>query len=385
MGRAPSNSSGTRRLDIEGVIPGAGADDAKTLRTRLRDEVSGFIRQCERYGYPLEPFDLQIKYANAGEDRTASDARQPVPPSARARPVTEAAAQRPPSPPDEVPEFIAVEPSFRLDQVVLPVRTREALLDCVEFINVAPLVFGTWGLSAIEPHPSIAVNFRGPPGTGKTMAAHAAASYLGKKILFSRVSDLESKYHGQGPKNLFGLFESAKNQDAVIFIDEAESLLSRRYAQPEQAAESAINSMRTELLMALDAFNGLVIFASNLPDSYDFAIDSRLQHVDFDLPDRMARLAIWQLHFPPGLPLEPGYSIDRLADIDGVSGRDIKLAVIRAAVSTARKKEQYVTERALIEALASRRGTRSRAETPVALAGEEMARQVRARLDANPS
>lgn len=367
MRRAASNSAGARRLDIEGIIPGAGADDARTLRTRLRDEVSGFIRQCERSGYPLEPFDLQIKYATVGDDES------------------EAPPPGPPSPAEEVPEFIAVEPSFQLDQVVLPVRTREALLDCVAFINVASLVFGTWGLSAIEPHPSIAVNFRGPPGTGKTMAAHAAASYLGKRILLSRVSDLESKYHGQGPKNLFGLFESAKDQDAVIFIDEAESLLSRRYAQPEQAAESAINSMRTELLMALDAFDGLVIFASNLPDSYDFAIDSRLQHVDFDLPDLMARLAIWRLHLPPSLPLEPGYSIDRLAEVAGVSGRDIKLAVIRAAVSTARKKEPYLTEKSLIEALASRRGAKGGAETPVAIADEEVKRQVRARLEANPA
>jgi ATP-dependent 26S proteasome regulatory subunit len=129
-------------------------------------------------------------------------------------------------------------------------------LDCIEFVKVSPVVFDTWGLRSIEPHPSIAVNFRGPPGTGKTMAAHAAASYLGQKILLSRLSDLESKYYGQGPKNLAGLFESARRENAIIFIDEAESLLSRRFAQPEQAAESAINSMRTELLMALDSFDG---------------------------------------------------------------------------------------------------------------------------------
>ena len=189
------------------------------------------------------------------------------------------------------------------------------------------------------------------------MAAHAAASHLGRKIMLSRVSDLESKYHGQGPKNLVGLFASAKAQDAVVFIDEAESLLSRRFAQPEQAAESAINSMRTELLMALDAFDGLVIFASNLPDSYDIAIESRLLHVDFPLPDAAGRLAIWRLHLPH-LPVEPGCSVERLADVDGVSGRDIKLAVIRAAVGAARRGEDHITEEALTAALLSQRGTR---------------------------
>jgi AAA+ superfamily predicted ATPase len=291
-----------------------------------------------------------------------------------------------------VPKFVAIEPSYRLDQVILPDATREALLDCVSFVQVAPLVFDVWGLRSVEPHPSIAVNFRGPPGTGKTMAAHAAASHLGKKIMLSRVSDLESKYHGQGPKNLVGLFESAKAQDAVIFIDEAESLLSRRYAQPEQAAESAINSMRTELLMALDAFDGLVIFASNLPDSYDVAIESRLLHVDFALPDHAARLGIWRLHMPPGLPLEPSLSIERLAEVEGVSGRDIKLAVIRAAVGTARRRDRWVTEKVLAGALQSQRDARQPAaagpgagaagDSQPELNEEEIAGKVKARLQA---
>jgi ATP-dependent 26S proteasome regulatory subunit len=226
------------------------------------------------------------------------------------------------------------------------------------------------------------------------MAAHAAASHLGKKIMLSRVSDLESKYYGQGPKNLVGLFESAKEQDAVIFIDEAESLLSRRYAQPQQAAESAINSMRTELLMALDSFDGLVIFASNLPDSYDVAIESRLLHVDFALPDQAARLAIWRLHLPPGLPLEPGgVSVERLAQTDGVSGRDIKLTVIRAAVGAARRRDQWITEQMLATALESQRGARQpAASAPPAGAGqgsapvlneEEIASKIKARLAAD--
>jgi ATP-dependent 26S proteasome regulatory subunit len=256
-------------------------------------------------------------------------------------------------------EFFPIEPNYQLEQLILPVSTRERLLDCIEFVKVSPVVFDTWGLRSIEPHPSIAVNFRGPPGTGKTMAAHAAASYLGKRILLSRLSDLESKYHGQGPKNLAGLFDSAYRSNAIIFIDEAESLLSRRFAQPEQAAESAIYSMRTELLMALDSFDGLVIFASNLPHSYDEAIDSRLLHVDFEMPDFDARRAIWQLHLPSSLPVDPSLSIDNLSALDGVSGRDIKLAVISAAVSAARHNAPHVTEGMLRSSLErQRRGLR---------------------------
>jgi SpoVK/Ycf46/Vps4 family AAA+-type ATPase len=357
----------------------------------MLDLVRSLTGQYERSGRPLEPFSLLVHYTDLDAVRADQSLVASPQPAGRGPSANGALRKGPASPDDDVPEFIAIEPSYRLDQVVLPDATREALLDCVSFVEVAPLVFDVWGLRSVEPHPSIAVNFRGPPGTGKTMAAHAAASHLGKKIMLSRVSDLESKYHGQGPKNLVGLFESAKAQDAVIFIDEAESLLSRRYAQPEQAAESAINSMRTELLMALDAFDGLVIFASNLPDSYDVAIDSRLLHVDFAMPDRAARLAIWRLHLPRGLPVEPGLSVERLAEADGVSGRDIKLAVIRAAVGAARRHDRWITEEKLASALEFQRGAHQpTAPAPGAGAGstpvlneEEITSKIKARLQAD--
>ncbi|MFE6164147.1 ATP-binding protein [Streptomyces sp. NPDC056486] len=255
------------------------------------------------------------------------------------------------------PKFSTVEPLYTFDQLTLPEETTNRLLDCVSLVEVAPLVFDTWNLRSIEPNPSTAVNFRGPPGTGKTMAAHAIAHRLQRRILSCRLSDLESKYHGEGPKNLAALFATAKEQDAVLFVDEAESLLSRRFAQPQQAAESAINSMRTELLMALDTFEGLVIFASNLPHSYDAAIESRLLHVDFVLPDRTARKRIWQTHLPAELPLHEDVSIDELADISGVSGRDIKMAIILAAVGAARQRHGMVAHARLLSALSEQRVT----------------------------
>jgi|HubBroStandDraft_3_1064219.scaffolds.fasta_scaffold104577_2 hypothetical protein len=244
--------------------------------------------------------------------------------------------------------FTPVDPLYTLDQLVLPKATINRLLDVAFFIESAKLVFYEWNLRSIEPRPSMAVNFRGPPGTGKTMAAHALASYLQRKILLCRLSDLESKFHGEGPKNLVELFTAASESGAVLFLDEAESLLSKRFAQPEQAAESAINSMRTELLMSLDSFQGIIIFASNLPHSYDPAIESRLWDVEFTLPDEEARRRIWQTHLPAELPVS-GVSLDQLAAVDGVSGRDIKQAIISSALSTARGRLRAVPHELLEE------------------------------------
>jgi ATPase family associated with various cellular activities (AAA) len=322
---APNGADSLRSLWLEGVPPGISDTDLALLRSRLT-RVATDLAQSGHY-----PFILRLGYG------------QPPPPEP-------AAAQL-----DASPTFTAASPKHHFGQLILPKQSMERLLDCVAFYEVMPLVFGTWNLRSIEPNPSMAVNFRGPPGTGKTLAAHAIAHRLGLRILSARLSDLESKFHGDGPKNLAALFATAKNEHALLFIDEAESLLSRRFAQPEQAAESAINSMRTELLQALDAFEGLVIFASNLPHSYDAAIESRLFHVDFGLPDRDTRLRMWRAHLPSQLPIAPDVSLEELAEVENVSGRDIKMAVIMAAVSTARRHLTTVDQAALQSALEAQR------------------------------
>lgn len=365
------NSKERKALTLQGTIPGAPREEADLLRTRIYQLVGDLAKN-----HRLGPFQLVLRYGEISTPAAGPSSNT----NAHARGRTE-----PSAPADSSPEFVAMEPNYQLGQLVLPAGTMERLMDCISFVEVAPLVFDTWGLRAVEPHPSIAVNFRGPPGTGKTMAAHVAASHLKKKILSSRLSDLESKYHGQGPKNLAALFNSARDGNAIVFIDEAESLLSRRFAQPEQAAESAINSMRTELLMALDSFDGLVIFASNLPHSYDTAIESRLLHVDFGLPDLQGRYAIWKSHLPATLPLDKHISLDRLAAIDGVSGRDIKLAVISAAVGAARRKARVITEDLLISSLERQRTDRSTENAKLGIQDQDVAGEIKARLRSAPS
>jgi SpoVK/Ycf46/Vps4 family AAA+-type ATPase len=325
--------AGAPPLSLDGIPEGIPPVDAAHLRVRLFNVLNEFVQ-----AYHPPPFAMRLGYGSPVVPPAANDVSPPA-----AGSVEQA--------------FSSAAPKYRFTQVILPEPTMERLLDCVAFYEVRRQVFGTWNLRSIEPNPSTAVNFRGPPGTGKTLAAHAIAHRLGLRIMSARLSDLESKYHGDGPKNLANLFAAATRERALLFIDEAESLLSRRFAQPEQAAESAINSMRTELLQALDAFEGLVIFASNLPHSYDAAIESRLLHVDFSLPDRQARVGIWRTHLPAELPLGD-VSIEELAEIDGVSGRDIKTAVIMAAIGAARRDLGLVTRDALISALEAQRNSR---------------------------
>jgi ATP-dependent 26S proteasome regulatory subunit len=155
---------------------------------------------------------------------------------------------------------------------------------------------------------------------------------------------------GDGPKNVQALFMAAQRDDAVLFVDEADSLLSKRLTSVNAGSDQAINSMRSQLLIALEQFSGVVIFATNLVTNYDPAFETRVRSVEFTMPDVAARRAIWQAHLPARLP-RTGVDFDSLAAVDDVCGRDIKNAVVDAAVRAAMDGRTGVTGEELLAAI----------------------------------
>jgi SpoVK/Ycf46/Vps4 family AAA+-type ATPase len=255
------------------------------------------------------------------------------------------------STPERSLQYRSRPPLFDFDFLVIPDDLRETLLAAVDLVRVESLVFDKWNLRKIEPFPRTALNFYGPPGTGKTLAAHALANYLGKPILAASYAQIESKYLGDGPKTIEALFFAAQRDEAVLFIDEADALLSKRLTNVTQGSEQAINSMRSQLLVCLELFHGVVIFSTNLIENYDRAFETRMRHVPFPMPGAAARREIWRRHLPPELPVEKDLSLDRLAGIDGLCGRDIKNAVIDAALRAARGNKERLAMDDLVQAV----------------------------------
>ena len=239
--------------------------------------------------------------------------------------------------------YHAEEPRYTFEQVILPEATLNRIKESADMISsdVREIVFTEWGLNNIVPHAASAMSFYGPPGTGKTMAAEAVANYLKKKIIRASYADIESKYHGEGPKMVKAIFMAAARDDAVLFIDESDSLLSKRLTNVTDGSAQAINSMRSQLLISLEQFNGVVIFATNLVVNYDKAFLSRLISIEFPVPDFKARENIWQRHlYGEGIkiPFDDSVNIDELAGkYYSFCGREIKNAVIYACVSEAVK------------------------------------------------
>jgi SpoVK/Ycf46/Vps4 family AAA+-type ATPase len=232
----------------------------------------------------------------------------------------------------------SIVPRRTFDDVILPPATRRALDEALAQVTQHDLIFNRWGLG--ERHPTglaLAFNFAGPPGTGKTICAEALANSLGRRLLLVRYAELESLWMGETPKNVAGIFRTAREEGAVLFFDEADAIASKRSTSPESGFQRESNTVVSVLLQELEWYNGVVIFATNLAANFDPAFERRIRtHVLFEMPGPAEREQIWrvQLH-PTRTPLARDVDFAELARRYEVSGGDIRNAVLKAALAAA--------------------------------------------------
>ena len=203
------------------------------------------------------------------------------------------------------------------------------------------LVYNIWGFSEIDANIRSIINFYGPPGTGKTLCANAIAHELSERtgeeysLLSLNYSEIESMYVGEAPKKLERVFNYAKDKKLVLFFDEADSFLGKRIQNVSQGSEQAINSLRSTMLIQLEKYTSVVIFATNLTSNYDNAFKTRfLAEIEFPLPDKETCKKIFKKNIPAKLTTRfsnSGLTEDELDNIAqqlvGLSGRDIKTII----------------------------------------------------------
>ena len=244
------------------------------------------------------------------------------------------------------------DPKFSLDDIILPTALREKILDVAEYAQNSRIVFEVWGLEETHKYSKrIGINLYGAPGTGKTMAAHAIAKHLGRKILAVNYADIESKYVGETPKNIRRVFEAAKSTNSILFFDEADAILSRRVTNMSNATDVSVNQTRSVMLMLMNEFQDFIIFATNFIENFDPAFMRRISmHVKFELPDLDCRQRLWQMYIPKKLPNNVDVN-EIAAKFENISGSDISNAVLNAAFKAARRKMNFVDKSLFFEAV----------------------------------
>lgn len=219
--------------------------------------------------------------------------------------------------------------------VIIASETRRMFEEAIGAMRHHKTIYTDWGFGEVDPMGrNMILNFYGPPGTGKTLAAEALAGTLQCNYLHISISELESKYAGETPKNISAAFQAAAAEGALLFFDEADTLLGARLSNVTQGLDNEINAMRSTLLIELERFEGIVVFATNFAKNYDTAFVSRIRyHIEFKLPDLEGRKQLWQRFLVPNVPLleERSIIIERCAATsDGLSGREIR-TVLRTA------------------------------------------------------
>lgn len=237
--------------------------------------------------------------------------------------------------------FLTETPIRNMNDLIVPSNVKKQLEIAMNRIRYHEVLYEEWNLKKVDPYGRrIAVNLYGPPGTGKTFCAEAIAHYLNQQIIKVNYAEIESKYVGETPKNIKAAFKKAHETGAVLFFDEADSILGKRLTNVTQSADHGVNVSRSVMLLELDKFDGVVIFASNLPRNYDGAFVRRiLAHIEFELPDKDCLIKLWNYLLPNEVPRIDDITLNWLAkESEGLSGGDIlnivKLAASQAVVRT---------------------------------------------------
>ncbi len=237
--------------------------------------------------------------------------------------------------------FSVERPRRGFDKLVLPPKTEIQLKSLLTKIKNYDLLYNKFGLKEIDATGGrTSINLYGPPGTGKSMAAEAIAYELGKKIIRVNYAEIESKYVGETPKNIRAVFNAAKEEDAVIIFDEADSILGKRLSNITQSTDHAVNVSKSVTLLELDAFPGITIFTTNFGSNYDGAFVRRiLGHIKFELPHEEGRRKILKKLIPEKLPLSISEEEENviIEETEGFSGGDMVNMVIYASSSAVQR------------------------------------------------
>lgn len=120
--------------------------------------------------------------------------------------------------------------------------------------------------------------FQGPPGCGKTSAAEALASELGRPFVVASLDAVVSSYLGETASNLRRVLDYADQAPFVLLFDEFDAL-GRTRDDPSEHGE--MKRVVTTFLQLIDKYHGpsILVAATNHPGLLDPALWRRFDEV----------------------------------------------------------------------------------------------------------
>jgi hypothetical protein len=225
-----------------------------------------------------------------------------------------------------------IVPRFGWDDLILPPEQINQLREMSLRLRYSHVVQDEWGFGDHMPNSSgISALFAGDSGTGKTLSAEVIAKDLGLVMYKIDLSAVVSKYIGETEKNLNTIFTTAQSSNAILFFDEADALFGKR-SEVKDARDRYANIEIAYLLQQIEAYDGVVIMATNFRQNLDDAFTRRLDFlVDFPFPDAEYRKRLWEAHFPPRTPMADDLDFGEVAERYRLAGGNIRNVALAAA------------------------------------------------------
>lgn len=200
------------------------------------------------------------------------------------------------------PAFAPTINAVPWDKVGGHVEAKKLLREAVELPRKHAKVYKEFGKK-----PAKGVLLYGPPGCGKTLLARAVATSVGADnggFLAIKGPEVLDPYVGVSESVIRSVFQQAREyrsttgNEAVIFVDEAESLLARRGTAHNYMGQTIVPTFLTEM-DGLEESSAIVVLATNRADILDPAIvrDGRVDHkIEVKRPTRTEAEDIFAIH-----------------------------------------------------------------------------------------
>ncbi|MBI4447634.1 AAA family ATPase [Candidatus Woesearchaeota archaeon] len=200
----------------------------------------------------------------------------------------------------------------------------------------------------------------GPPGTGKTMLAEAAANYARVPFFFVNTPEVFKEYLGSTVNTLKSLHSAAKKEakksgGAILYFDEVTRLASERDYSGGGGAEKEVAGATEEFQALMNGTDevkpedGLVLTlaSTNLAHIFDPAMLRRFsKHIKVPTPDLSTKRKIFQVKLAkvPNRDISIEELVNSLEDINtSATGADIELVTEEAKVKADKMGRSYLT------------------------------------------
>lgn len=176
--------------------------------------------------------------------------------------------------------------------------------------------------------------FYGESGTGKTFAAGCVANHLGKDILRTDISKIQSRWMGESEKAITFIFDKVKeinetvDNPPILLLNEADQFLYKRINNIKHSSDHHYNNLRNLFLEALEEVNGLVIATTNNIENLDIAFSRRFDlKLNFPKPQFAERKKLWDLYLNKSIPGANNIDVDHISKRYEFTGGQINLVI----------------------------------------------------------